>query len=190
MLKGSFELVGDDISTISPPGPTRTLDLGGFTLDSGSSDFAPFFGMAATFMPNTMTWSGTGKNVTLIGNGFSFTVPGTQGTDSFRLEGGMDTLAFVFVPSSDGEAILRGTGLTQLFKTTGGTDVLEKEAQMRYVVTMTGSVGADGHFEGATGIRATFVPEGGSTLGLLAIGLVGLVAAERLRRKITPLQNR
>jgi hypothetical protein len=59
---------------------------------------------------------------------------------------------------------------------------------MTYRVDIVGTPPAGGGVEGETTIFAT--PEGGSTLGLLAIGLVGLVAVERLRRKITPLQNR
>jgi hypothetical protein len=181
LLRGSFQIVANLGRITTNQVNTLTLVEGPF-LFSGDGDFDPFNDGDVTFTDATMTWTGIGHNVNLI-DGFSFNV---QGTDDFLLQGGMDTLGFFsgFIPNPGGaSARLVGSGLTQVFV----NGVLEKEAQMVYQVEIFGSTDM-GALEGSTNISAT--PEGGSTWGLLAIGLVSLVAVERLRRKITSLQNR
>jgi hypothetical protein len=90
-LGGSFTLF-QGASRITPNGQVNTLDLDiGFTFIAGATgQFAPFDGMPVTFTDATMTFTGIGQNVNLI-DGFSFNI---QGTDSFKLMGGMDTLSF------------------------------------------------------------------------------------------------
>jgi hypothetical protein len=182
-LNGTFFLTGAVASLTTNQVNTLDLSSGFFTVTGASGDFVPFDGMQVTFTDETMTWTGSGHNVSLI-NGFSFNV---QGTNGFLLMSNMDSLDYAaFGPiagSPFATATLVGSSLQQVFV----DGVLEKEARMTYRIGIDGARN-DGGVEGQPFISV--VPERGSTLGLLAIGLVGLVAVERLRRKITPLQNR
>ena len=179
MLNGQFGLFANpSLLGITVNNQVNTLDftaLSDFDF-GGTGDFEPFDGMQVTFTDSTMTWTGSGHNVSLI-NGSSFTV---QGTNDFVLMCNVDKLGYaVFGPSSGGAtASLVGSGLVQIFD----NGVLEKEARMTYQIRINGASNPSGGVEGEPSIG--FVPEGGPTLGLLAIGLVGLFAAEGLRRRL------
>jgi len=77
---------------------------------------------------------------------------------------------------------LIGMGTTQLVS---GDPLVLKHAPARIVIQGSGQ-----DFTYNLTVVTTALPEGGSGLGLLAIGLVGLVAVEGLRKKITTRQNR
>jgi hypothetical protein len=180
MLNGTFGLfpnptflgitVNNQVNTLDFTALTSEFDFG------GTGDFEPFSGMQVTFTDSTMTWTGKGHNVSLI-NGSSFTV---QGTNDFVLMVNVDKLGFAaFGPSAGGaSASLVGSGLVQIFD----NGVLEKEARMTYHIGINGASNSSGGVEGEPSI--SFVPEGGPTLDLLAISLVGLFAAEGLRRRL------
>jgi hypothetical protein len=79
---------------------------------------------------------------------------------------------------------LIGRGTTQLIS---GDPLVLKHSAARIVIQGTGQ---DFTYDNLTVVTSAVIPEGGSGLGLLAIGLVGLVAVEGLRRKIATQQNR
>jgi hypothetical protein len=75
-----------------------------------------------------------------------------------------------------------GMGTTQVIS---GDPLVQKDSAARIVIQGTGQ-----DFTYNLTVVTTAVPEGGSGLALLAIGLVALVAVEGLRRKIAARQNR
>jgi hypothetical protein len=82
---------------------------------------------------------------------------------------------------------LIGRGTTQIISSDPllGDPLVLKHSDARIVIEGTGQ-----DFTYNLTVVTTAVPEGGSGLGLLAIGLVGLGAVEGLRRKIATRQNR
>jgi hypothetical protein len=77
---------------------------------------------------------------------------------------------------------LIGMGTTQLIS---GDPLVQKHSPARIVIQGTGQ-----DFTYNLTVVTTAVPESGSGLALLAIGLGGLVAVEGFRRKIAAWQNR
>jgi hypothetical protein len=84
---------------------------------------------------------------------------------------------------------LIGRGTTQIISSDPlvGDPLVLKHSAARIVIQGTGQ---DFTYNNLTVVTTAVIPEGGSGLGLLAIGLVGLVAVEGLRRKIATRQNR
>ena len=78
---------------------------------------------------------------------------------------------------------LIGRGTTQM---TSGDPLVQKNSAARIVIQGTGE---NFTYNNLTVVTTAVIPEGGSGLGLLAIGLL-LVAVEGLRRKIATRQNR
>src|SRR5205807_6689384 len=146
-----------------------------------TDDFAPVMGSQATFNL-AIRWTGSGSSVTLLdvlptgGPAWNAPIPGANGfaTGTF--------FTLKSVTFDEDSLTLIGMGTTQLI---GGDPLVLKHSAARIVIQGTGQ-----DFTYNLTVVTTAVPEGGSGLGLLAIGLVGLVAVEGLRRKIATRQNR
>jgi hypothetical protein len=151
----------------SPHGP--------LSVTNATGDFIPTVGSQANFnLP--IRWTGSGSSVTLLDVfAWSILIPGD----------GFATATFFSLKSvtfDEDSLTLIGMGTTQLIS---GDPLVQKDSAARIVIQGTGQ-----DFRYNLTVVTTAVPEVGSTLGLLAIGLVGLVAVEGLRRKIATRQNR
>jgi hypothetical protein len=151
----------------SPHGP--------LSVTNATGDFIPTVGSQANFnLP--IRWTGIGSSVTLLDVfAWSILIPG----DGFATATFFSLKSVTFDEDSLG---LIGMGTTQLIS---GDPLVQKDSAARIVIQGTGQ-----DFRYNLTVVTTAVPEVGSTLGLLAIGLVGLVAVEGLRRKIATRQNR
>ena len=148
---------------------------GPLSVTNATGDFIPTVGSQANFnLP--IRWTGSGSSVTLLDVfAWSILIPGD----------GFATATFFSLKSvtfDEDSLTLIGMGTTQL---TSGDPLVQKDSAARIVIQGTGQ-----DFMYNLTVVTTAVPEVGSTLGLLAIGLVGLVAVEGLRRKIATRQNR
>src|SRR5438876_340997 len=167
---------------------TNELDFNGqlfphgpLSVTGATDDFAPVLGSQATFNL-AIRWTGSGSSVTLLdvlpdgGPAWNAPIPGANGfaTGTF--------FTLKSVTFDEDSLTLIGMGTTQLIS---GDPLVQKHSPARIVIQGTGQ-----DFTYNLTVVTTAVPEGGSGLGLLAIGLVGLVAAEGLRRKIATRQNR
>src|SRR5437763_4573276 len=168
---------------------TNELDFNGqffphgpLSVTGATGDFIPVVGSQASFNL-AIRWTGSGSSVTLLD-----VLPGVGGPawDSpIAGANGFATGTFFSLKSVTFDEVsltLIGRGATQL---TSGDPLVQKDSAARIVIQGTGQ-----DFTYNLTVVTTAVPEGGSGLGLLAIGLVGLVAVEGLRRKITTRQNR
>jgi len=157
-----------------PHGPLSVTDATG--------DFIPFVGSQANFNL-AIRWTGSGSSVTLLdvlpGVGGPFWLVPIAGANGFATG---TFLSLKSVTFDEDSLTLIGMGTTQ---TTSGDPLVQKDSPARIVIQGTGQ-----NFTYDLTVVTTAVPEGGSGLGLLAIGLVGLVAVEGLRRKIATRQNR
>jgi hypothetical protein len=158
-----------------PHGPLSVTDATG--------DFIPIVGSQANFdLP--IRWTGSGSSVNLLdvlpvvgGPAWNILIAG----DGFAT----GTLFSLQSVTFDEDSLtLIGRGTTQLIS---GDPLVLKRSAARIVIQGTGE---DFTYNNLTVVTTAVIPEGGSGLGLLAIGLVGLVAVEGLRRKIATRQNR
>src|SRR5438094_5485178 len=168
---------------------TNELDFNGqffphgpLSVTSATGDFIPIMGSQANFNL-AIRWTGSGSSVTLLD-----VLPGVGGPawdTPIAGANGFATGTFFSLKSvtfNEDSLTLIGMGTTQIIS---GDPLVQKDSAARIVIQGTGQ-----DFTYNLTVVTTAVPEGGSGLGLLAIGLVGLVAVEGLRRKITTRQNR
>src|SRR6266404_7719282 len=154
---------------------------GPLSVTSATGDFIPIVGSQANFNL-AIRWTGSGSSVTLLD-----VLPGVGGPawdTPIAGANGFATGTFFSLKSvtfDEDSLTLIGMGTTQL---TSGNPLVQKNSAARIVIQGTGQ-----DFTYNLTVVTTAVPEGGSGLGLLAIGLVGLVAVEGLRRKIATPQN-
>src|SRR5881398_1119584 len=165
---------------------TNELDFNGqffphgpLSVTSATGDFIPIMGSQANFNL-AIRWTGSGSSVTLLD-----VLPGVGGPardTPIAGANGFATGTFFSLKSvtfDEDSLTLIGMGTTQL---TSGDPLVLKHSAARIVIQGTGQ-----DFTYNLTVVTTSLPEGGSGLGLLAIGLV---AVEGLRRKITTRQNR
>jgi hypothetical protein len=159
---------------------TNELDFNGqlfphgpLSVTGATDDFAPVMGSQAIF-DLAIRWTGSGSSVSLLDvSTWDAPIPGANGFAT----GTLFTLKSV---TFDADSLtLIGMGTTQL---TSGNPLVQKHSPATIVIQGTGQ-----DFTYNLTVVTTAVPEVGSTLGLLAIGLV---AVEALRRKIATRQNR
>jgi hypothetical protein len=196
--KGQFELTGSGTITestgINSTGINSTgineLDFNGqffphgpLSVTNATGDFIPIVGSQGIFNL-AIRWTGSGSSVTLLD-----VSPGVGGPAACGIPivgaNGFATSTFFGLKSvtfDEDSLTLIGFGTTQI---TSGDPLVQKDSAARIVIQGTGQ-----DFTYNLTVVTTAVPEVGSTLGLLAIGLVGLVAVEGLRRKIATRQNR
>ena len=161
-----------DFGPLAPHGP--------LSVTGATGDFLPILNLQATFnLP--IRWTGSDSSATLLD-----VVPGVVAPAWTVLipDDGFATgmlLSLKSVTFDEDSLTLIGLGTMQLIS----GDVL-KHSPASFVIQGTGQ---DFRYNNLT-LATTAVPEGGSGLGLLAIGLVGLVAVAGLRRKIATRQNR
>jgi hypothetical protein len=155
---------------------------GPLSVTGATDDFIPILGSQATFNL-AIRWTGSGSSVTLLD-----VVPGAGGPAwNAPIVGanGFATGTFFSLKSvtfDEDNLTLIGMGTTQLIS---GDPLVLKHSAARIVIQGTGQ-----DFTYNLTVVTTAVPEGGSTLGLLAIGLVGLAAMQGLGRKIASRQIR
>ena len=155
---------------------------GPLSVTNATGDFTPFLGSQAIFNL-AIRWTGSGSSVTLLD-----VLPGVGGpawNSPIVGANGFATGTFFTLKSAtfdEDSLTLIGMGTTQIIS---GDPLVQKDSAARIVIQGTGQ-----DFTYNLTVVTTAVPEGGSGLGLLAIGLVGLVAVEGLGRKIATRQNR
>ena len=196
-VKGRIELTGSGTITESTginstginSNGINKLDFNGensphgpLSVTNATGDFIPIVGSQANFNL-AIQWTGSGSSVTLLdvspgvgGPAWRILIPGANGfaTGTF--------FSLKSVTFDEDSLTLIGMGTTQIIS---GDPLVQKDSAARIVIQGTGQ-----DFTYNLTVVTTAVPEVGSTLGLLAIGLVGLVAVEGLRRKIATRQNR
>jgi len=156
---------------------------GPLSVTSATGDFIPAVGSQANFnLP--IRWTGSGSSVNLLD-----VLPGVGGPhwDIPIIGDGSATgtlFSLTSVTFDEDSLTLIGRGTTQMIS---GDPLVLKHSAARIVIQGTGQ---DFTYNNLTVVTTAVIPEGGSGLGLLAIGLVGLVAVEGLRRKIATRQNR
>jgi hypothetical protein len=157
---------------------------GPLSVTSATGDFIPIVGLQANFdLP--IRWTGSGSSVTLLdvlpgvgGPHWDAPIVGANGSATGTL------FSLKSVTFDEDSLTLIGRGTTQLIS---GDPLVLKHSAATIVIQGTGQ---DFTYNNLTVVTTAVIPEGGSGLGLLAIGLVGLVAVEGLRRKIATRQNR
>ena len=155
---------------------------GPLSVTNATGDFIPVLGSQAIFNL-AIRWTGSGSSVTLLD-----VLPGVGGPawdTPIAGANGFATGTFFSLKSvtfDEDSLTLIGMGTTQIIS---GDPLVQKDSAARIVIQGTGQ-----DFTYNLTVVTTAVPEVGSTLGLLAIGLVGLVVVEALRRKIETRQNR
>src|SRR5437762_6427091 len=160
---------------------------GPLSVTGATGDFMPIVGSQAIFNL-AIRWTGSGSSVTLLD-----VLPGVGGPHwDAPIVGANGSATGTFfslksVTFDEDSLALIGMGTTQLISGDPlvGDPLVLKHSAARIVIQGTGQ-----DFTYNLTVVTTAVPEGGSGLGLLAIGLVGLVAVEGLRRKIATRQNR
>ena len=179
---------GINSSRINGGSGINELDFNGLLFPHGplsvtgaTDDFAPVLGSQATFNL-AIRWTGSGSSVTLLDvlpgvGGPAWLVP-IAGANGFATGTFFSLKSVTFDEDS---LTLIGMGTTQ---TTSGDPLVQKDSPARIVIQGTGQ---DFTYNNLTVVTTAVIPEGGSGLGLLAIGLV---AVEGLRRKIATRQNR
>jgi hypothetical protein len=161
---------------------------GPLSVTGGTGDFIPFVGSQANFNL-AIRWTGSGSSVTLLD-----VLPGVGGPawdTPIAGANGFATGTFFSLKSvtfDEDSLTLIGRGTTQIISSDPlvGDPLVLKHSDARIVIQGTGQ---DFTYN-LTVVTTAVTPEGGSGLGLLAIGLVGLGAVEGLRRKIATRQNR
>jgi len=155
---------------------------GPLSVTNATDDFLPLVGSQATFnLP--IRWTGSDSSVTLLDvlpgvGGPAWTVP-IVGASGFATATFFSLQSVTFDEDS---LTLIGRGTTQLIS---GDPLVLQHSAARIVIQGTGQ-----DFTYNLTVTTTSLPEGGSGLGLLTIGLIGLGAVEGLRRKIATRQNR
>ena len=161
---------------------------GPLSVTSATGDFIPAVGSQANFnLP--IRWTGSGSSVNLLD-----VLPGVGGPHwDIPIIGDGSATGTLFgltsVTFDEDSLTLIGRGTTQIISSDPlvGDPFVLKHSAARIVIQGTGQ---DFTYNNLTVVTTAVIPEGGSGLGLLAIGLVGLVAVEGLRRKIATRQNR
>jgi hypothetical protein len=155
---------------------------GPLSVTGATGDFIPILGSQANFNL-AIRWTGSGSSVTLLdvlpgvgGPAWNTPIAGANGFATGTL------FSLKSVTFDEDSLTLIGRGTTQIIS---GDPLVQKDSAARIVIQGTGQ-----DFTYNLTVVTTAVPEGGSGLSLLAIGLVGLVAVEGLRRKIATWQNR
>ena len=156
---------------------------GPLSVTSATGDFIPAVGSQANFnLP--IRWTGSGSSVNLLD-----VLPGVGGPHwDIPIIGDGSATGTLFgltsVTFDEDSLTLIGRGTTQIISSDPlvGDPFVLKHSAARIVIQGTGQ-----DFMYNLTVVTTAVPEVGSTLGLLAIGLV---AVEGLRRKIATRQNR
>jgi hypothetical protein len=155
---------------------------GPLSVTGATDDFIPILGSQANFNL-AIRWTGSGSSVTLLdvlpgvgGPAWNAPIAGANGFATGTL------FSLKSVTFDEDSLMLIGMGTTQLIS---GDPLVLKHSPAGIVIQGTGQ-----DFTYNLTVVTTAVPEVGSTLGLLAIGLVGLVAVEGLRRKIATRQNK
>ena len=152
---------------------------GPLSVTGATGDFSPILGSQANF-DLAIRWTGSGSSVTLLD-----VLPGVGGpawNSPIVGANGFATGTFFSLQSvtfDEDSLTMIGMGRTQVVS---GDPLVLKHSAARIVIQGTGQ-----DFTYNLTVVTTSLPEGGSGLGLLAIGLV---AVEGLRRKITTRQNR
>ena len=161
---------------------------GPLSVTGATDDFIPILGSQATFSL-AIRWTGSGSSVTLLD-----VLPGVGGPawNIFIANDGFASgtlFSLQSVTFDEDSLTLIGRGTTQIISSDPlvGDPLVLKHSAARIVIQGTGQ---DFTYNNLTVVTTAVIPEGGSGLGLLAIGLVGLVAVEGLRRKIATRQNR
>ena len=198
-IKGQIQFTGSGTITgssgINSSGVNSTgtneLDFNGqlfphgpLSVTNATGDFIPVLGSQAIFNL-AIRWTGSGSSVTLRdvlpgvgGPHWDAPIVGANGSATGTL------FSLRSVTFDDDSLTLIGIGTTQLIS---GDPLVLKHSAARIVIQGTGE---DFTYNNLTVVTTAVIPEGGSGLGLLAIGLVGLIAVEGLRRKIATRQNR
>jgi hypothetical protein len=131
------------------------------------------------------TWTGSGPSTALMGAPIIQEWTTSGGTSMFSYQFNLNSLT---ATSFEPDSFLDLTG--------EGTVFVFHNGQMSPPIPATISffsndvLPPNGEFFIFDSTTTVSTPEGGSTLGLLAIGVVGLVVVEGLRRKIADRQNR
>ena len=155
---------------------------GPLSVTNATGDFIPVLGSQAIFNL-AIRWTGSASSVTLLD-----VLPGVGGPHwDAPIVGANGSATGTFfslksVTFDEDSLTLIGMGTTQVIS---GDPLVLKHSAASIVIQGTGQ-----DFTYNLTVVTTAVPEGGSGLGLLATGLVGLVAVEGLRRKIATRQNR
>src|SRR4029077_3629196 len=152
---------------------------GPLSVTGATGDFIPTLGSQASFNL-AIRWTGSGSSVTLLDvlpgvGGPAWNVP-IAGANGFATGTFFSLKSVTF---DEDNLTLIGMGTTQLVS---GDPLVLKHAPARIVIQGSGQ-----DFNYNLTVVTTALPEGGSGLGLLAIGLV---AVEGLRRRIAARQNR
>jgi hypothetical protein len=160
---------------------------GPLSVTSATGDFIPIVGSQANFdLP--IRWTGSGSSVSLLD-----VVPGVVAPAWRILTADGNATGTLFslksVTFDEDSLTLIGRGTTQIISSDPllGDPLVLKHSDARIVIQGTGQ---DFTYNNLTVVTTAVIPEGGSGLGLLAIGLVGVVGVEGLRRKIATQQNR
>src|SRR5206468_638083 len=152
---------------------------GPLSVTGATGDFSPILGSQANF-DLAIRWTGSGSSVTLLD-----VLPGVGGpawNSPIVGANGFATGTFFSLKSvtfDEDSLTLIGMGTTQLVS---GDPLVLQHSAARILIQGTGQ-----DFTYNLTVVTTALPEGGSGLGLLAIGLI---AVEGLRRKIASRQNR
>ena len=161
---------------------------GPLSVTGATGDFIPAMGSQANFdLP--IRWTGSGSSVTLLD-----VLPGV-GAPPWRIliagDGNATGTLFSLqsVTFDEDSLTLIGRGTTQIISSDPlvGDPFVLKHSAARIVIQGTGQ---DFTYNNLTVVTTAVIPESGSGLGLLTIGLVGLVAVEGLRKKMATRQNR
>ncbi len=161
----------------------QSFPHGPLSVTGATDDFTPILGSQATFNL-AIRWTGSGSSVTLLD-----VLPGVGGpawNSPIVGANGFATGTFFSLKSvtfDEDSLTMIGMGTTQLVS---GNPLVLKHSPARIVIQGTGQ---DFTYD-LTVVTTAVIPEGGSGLGLLAIGLIGLIAMEGLCRKIATRQNR
>ena len=161
---------------------------GPLSVTNATGDYIPTVGSQAIFdLP--IRWTGSGSSVNLLD-----VLPGVGGPAwNIFITGDGNATGTLFslksVTFDEDSLTLIGRGTTQLISSDPlvGDPLVLKHSAARIVIQGTGE---DFTYNNLTVVTTAVTPEGGSGLGLLAMGLVGLGAVEGLRRKIATRQNR
>ena len=161
---------------------------GPLSVTNATGDFIPTVDSQAIFdLP--IRWTGSGSSVNLLD-----VLPGVGGPAwNIFITGDGNATGTLFslksVTFDEDSLTLIGRGTTQIISSDPlvGDPLVLKHSAARIVIQGTGE---DFTYNNLTVVTTAVIPEGGSGLGLLAIGLVGLVGVEGLRRKIATRQNR
>ena len=159
---------------------------GPLSVTNATGDFIPVLGSQAIFNL-AIRWTGSGSSVTLLD-----VLPGVGGPHwDAPIVGANGSATGTFfslksVTFDEDSLTLIGMGTTQIISSDPlvGDPLVLKHSAARIVIQGTGE---DFTYNNLTVVTTAVIPEGGSGLGLLAIGLVGV---EGLRRKIATRQNR